>query len=202
MGGHLRNRSLLTIYAVGFTILFSLVASFTYVVFHLAAAPFSLGPQALGSISTVYLVGVVVTPLAGKWSSRIQGWKLLSMAQLLSVAGLLVTLHPRLPSVIVGLTLCSTGVFVCQIVTNRSIGVVAGHARASAVGLYVTIYYLGGFAGSIVPGLMWQLGGWPVCVALIGAVLAVAQLVVLPVWRRREEARRSQTFCAADAMLG
>jgi predicted MFS family arabinose efflux permease len=97
----------------------------------------------------------------------------------LSVAGLLVTLHSRLPSVIVGL--CSTGVFVCQIVTNRSIGVVAGHARASAVGLYVTIYYLGSFAGSIVPGLMWPLGGWPVCVALIGTVLAVAQLVVLTV---------------------
>lgn len=202
MGGHLRNRSLLTIYAVGFTILFSLVASFTYVVFHLAAEPFSLGPQALGSISTVYLVGVVVTPLAGKWSSRIQGWKFLSMAQLLSVAGLLVTLHPRIWSVIVGLTLCSTGVFICQIITNRSIGIVAGHARASAVGLYVTIYYFGGFAGSIIPGLVWQLGGWPTCVALIGTVLILAQIIVLTVWRPREAARRRQSLSAADATVG
>ena len=37
---HLRNRELLATYLVGFCVLFSLVAAFTYITFHLAAAPY------------------------------------------------------------------------------------------------------------------------------------------------------------------
>jgi predicted MFS family arabinose efflux permease len=190
MRNHLHNRSLLTIYAVGFTILFTLVATFTYVTFHLAAEPFFLGPSALGSLSTVYLVGVVVTPLAGKWSNRIAGWKLLAGSQLVAALGVSLTLMHRLVPVIIGLTLCSSGVFVSQLVANRSIGIVAEKARASAVGLYVAVYYLGGFAGSTVPGLLWSFGGWSSCVALIILVVGLALTLVLTVWRSREQLRR------------
>lgn len=202
MVGHLRNRSLLTIYLVGFTILFGLVATFTYITFYLAVPPFSLGPSALGLLFTVYLVGVVVTPLAGRWSNRCQGWKLLAVAQTLCIAGTLLLLARALWLVIAGLALCSTGVFVCQIVTNRAIGNVTGKARASAVGWYVTIYYLGGFVGSTVPGLLWRLGGWPACVVLIVAVLSASLSFVLTVWRRRETWRLQQAALRADDVVG
>jgi MFS transporter, YNFM family, putative membrane transport protein len=202
MAGHLRNRSLLTIYAVGFTILFGLVATFTYITFYLAAPPFSLGPSALGSLFAVYLVGVVVTPLAGKWSNRLQGWKLLAIAQVCCIAGILLSLVRVLPVVVVGLVLCSSGVFVCQIVTNRAIGNVTDKARASAVGWYVTVYYLGGFVGSTVPAFLWNLGGWPACVAFIVAVLAVALVFVLTVWRRREMWRLRQGPLSVDDVSG
>lgn len=202
MAAHLHNRSLLTIYAVGFTILFGLVATFTYITFYLDAPPFSLGPAALGSLFVVYLVGVIVTPLAGKLSSRMQGWKLLALAQACSILGILLSLIRLLPMVIVGLTLCSTGVFVCQIVTNRAIGNVTEKARASAVGWYVTIYYLGGFVGSTVPAFLWRFGGWPVCVALIVAVLAASLLLVLTVWRRRETWRLKHAGLSVDDVAG
>jgi len=198
MAGHLRNRSLLTIYAVGFSILFGLVATFTYITFYLAAPPFSLGPSALGALFAVYLVGVVVTPLAGKWSNRLQGWKLLAMAQVLCIAGTLLSLVRSLPFVIGGLALCSTGVFVCQIVTSRAIGNVTTKARASAVGWYVTIYYLGGFVGSTAPAFLWSLGGWPACVAFIVAVLVSSLLFVLTVWRRHETWRLQQAALSVD----
>jgi MFS family permease len=189
MVGHLHNRSLLTIYAVGFTILFGLVATFTYVTFHLAAPPFSLGPSALGALFTVYLVGAVVTPIAGKWSHRVEGWKLLASSLGLSILGVLLTLVPSLVVVLFGVMLCSTGVFLCQVVTNRSIGVAAGKARASAVGLYVTLYYLGGFVGSTATGFVWELGAWPACVAFITLVLGLSLAFVATVWRRQERHR-------------
>jgi MFS transporter, YNFM family, putative membrane transport protein len=201
MAGHLHNRSLLTIYAVGFTILFDLVATFTYVTFHLAAPPFSLGPSALGMLFAVYLVGVVVTPLAGKWSSSVQGWKLLAMAQVCCIAGALLSLVPALPFVVVGLAMCSSGVFVCQIVTNRAIGNVTSKARASAVGFYVTIYYLGGFVGSTAPAFLWKLGGWPACVGLVVTVLLASLLLVLTVWRRRETWRLQQAGLQLDDVV-
>ena len=186
LAGHFRNRSLLVIYAVGFTLLFSLVGSFTYITFYLAEPPFNLSTTALGAIFAVYLVGAVVTPVAGTCSNRRPGWVILSLALLFAMGGMLGTLTHNLWLVILGITLCSSGVFVCQIITNRNIGAVAGGARASAVGLYVTFYYCGGFVGSVVPGFLWDLGGWPLCVAFIAGVQGAALLFVLLVWRRLE----------------
>lgn len=62
---HLRNRQLLTTYAVGFCVLFTQVAIFTYVTFHLAAPPFALSTVALGWLFVVYLVGAIATPVRG-----------------------------------------------------------------------------------------------------------------------------------------
>lgn len=197
---HLKNKALLTIYAVGFTILFSLVGTFTYIAFYLADEPFSLSPAVLGSVFAVYLVGAIITPLAGKLSDRLAGWKILSTALFVSMAGVLITLSHDLWLVILGITLCSSGVFVCQIITNRSIGVVAGKSRASAVGLYVAFYYCGGFVGSVVPGFLWELGGWPYCAAFIAFVLLIAFLFTLLVWKRLEPVHGTHDLDALEVV--
>ena len=57
---------------VGSCILFSMLAIFTYVNFHLAAPPFHLGTAALGYVFLVYLVGGVITPVAGRWIDRLR----------------------------------------------------------------------------------------------------------------------------------
>lgn len=67
---HLHNRQLLATFAVGFNVLFSLVGAFTYVNFYLADKPFSLGAAALSSIFGVYLIGAVLTPIAGRILDR------------------------------------------------------------------------------------------------------------------------------------
>ena len=62
---HLRNPRLVATYAVGFCVMFSLLGTFTYVNFYLAAPPFGLSTAALGLLFVVYLVGAVVTPTRG-----------------------------------------------------------------------------------------------------------------------------------------
>src|SRR5579864_6946181 len=52
----LSNRPLVATYAVGFCVLFTQVAMFTYVTFHVAAPPYSLGTVALAWLFVVYLV--------------------------------------------------------------------------------------------------------------------------------------------------
>src|SRR5450759_3014415 len=64
---HFHNRQLVTTYAIGFCVLFTQVAMFTYVTFHLAAPPYLLSTAALGWLFVVYLIGAVATPLAGRW---------------------------------------------------------------------------------------------------------------------------------------
>lgn len=197
---HFRNKQLLAIYAIGFTILFSLVGSFTYITFYLAEPPFNLGPALLGTIFAVYLIGAVITPLAGKLSNHLPGWILLSSSLFISMTGVLLTLSHNLWTVISGLTLCSSGVFICQIITNRSIGAAVIKSRASAVGLYVAFYYCGGFVGSVVPGFLWELGGWPYCATFIALVLMVAMVFTICVWRRLEPGNGSHACDALEAV--
>ena len=61
-------------------------------------------------------------------------------------------------------------VFVEQSLTISYIGVAAQRAKSTAVGLYVTSYYVGGSLGGILPAGIWHWAGWPGCVALSAAV--------------------------------
>ena len=179
---HLRNSQLVATYAVGFCVLFSLVATFTYITFYLAAPPFRLGSAALGSIFFVYLIGAVITPYSGRAIDRFGHRAALSVAVAAGAGGVLMTLAPRLPLVIGGLAICCTGVFIAQASASSYIAVAARGNRALAVGLYVTFYYAGGSAGGAVPGFMWSWGGWPACVVLIVFVQLLTVGLALRLW--------------------
>jgi MFS family permease len=164
--GHLRNPRLLAICGLGFTVLFSLVGVFTYANFYLARPPFNLTPAELGSIFFVYLLGCVVTPLAGRFLDR-HGFRRTTWLSLgMCLGGLLLTLAHSLPAVIAGLAIFSSGIFVSQSAATVLMGQVAGHARSAAAGLYVTFYYTGGSAGTVLTAWFWLKGGWPACVGL------------------------------------
>ena len=180
---HLRDPRLAATYIVGFGLLFTLVAAFTYVNFHLAAPPFKLTTRGLSLVFTVYLVGAAVTPMSGRVIDRMGHRFALTMATLSGAAGMALTLIPNLWAVVAGLAMCCTGVWISQSAATSYIGTVAREARAAAVGLYVMFYYLGGSCGSEVPGHFWARGGWSVCVALIVAVQILSIVVGLIFWR-------------------
>jgi predicted MFS family arabinose efflux permease len=180
----LRSRRLVATFAVGFNVLFSMVGVFTWITFHLSAAPFSLSASALSSLFFVYLIGLVVTPAAGYLITRIGLRAGVGGAIACAMAGVLLTLARSLAVVIAGLTLLSTGVFIAQTASQSHLRVAASPgARVTAAGLYLTCYYLGGTAAGVIPGLFWALGKWPACVAFILAMQAVALAIALVGWR-------------------
>jgi len=176
------NGQLVATFAIGFCILFTQVATFTYVTFHLAAPPYSLSTVALGWLFVVYLVGIVITPFGGQWIDRYGHRTGLAMAMGLGATGALLTLAPRLSVIIAGLALCSTGVFIAQSATSSYIGAITTRDRALAVGLYSTFYYAGGSVGGAAPSALWSRGGWPACVALIVLVQCVGVVISLTQW--------------------
>jgi MFS family permease len=183
MRAHLRNPQLLATYAVGFNVLFCMVGTFTYVNFYLADKPFFLGPAALGSIFGVFLIGAVITPVAGHILDRIGHRRTLLGAVGISVAGMLLTMIQNVPTVIAGLTLESLGVFVCQSASASYVGRAAAGGLSSAAGIYVAFYYLGGCMGSILPGFIWKQAGWFGCVTVIIFMQFVALLIAGKLWR-------------------
>jgi predicted MFS family arabinose efflux permease len=181
---HLQNPRLLAANLVGFNILFSMVATFTYVNFYLAAPPFRLGTAALGLIFLVYLLGVLVTPIAGQGLEQLGHRVMLAIALSSAALGVGLTLFPSLLVVIAGLAICAASTFVSQTAANSYVGAVAAQSRSVATGLYVSCYYAGGSVGAIVPGLAWHLGGWPGCVLLIMFVQLSTTALALHFWRR------------------
>lgn len=180
---HLHHKRLMAACAVGFCVLFSLVGTFTYVNLHLAAAPFFLSSAGLANVFSVYLVGVLVTPLAGPYIVRLGFLRALLGALMLSAAGLLLTLWPFLPAVIIGLTVCSTGVFICQSATISAIAQNVKEGRSLATGLYYMSYYAGGAAGTLVAGLAFEAWGWSGSVASIALMQGLAGVIAVLVWR-------------------
>jgi MFS transporter, YNFM family, putative membrane transport protein len=182
LGHLLANRRLVATCGVGFTVLFTQVAMFTYVTFHLAAPPFELSTQALGWLFVVYLVGAVVTPISGRWIDIYGHRAGLGSAMALGAAGALLTLAPSLPAIVVGLASCATGVFVAQATATSYIGAVTTQDRGVAVGLYSTFYYAGGSTGAALPSLFWNAGGWTACVALVVVVQSIGVAIALTQW--------------------
>lgn len=183
--GHLKDSRILATYAVGFAVLFVFVATFTYVNFYLAAPPYGLSPAGLGSIFIVYLFGVVASPVAGRAIGRYGRRAVTSGAIGLWCLGLLVTLLPSLALVIAGLAIAAASGFVAQTCATSYLAGSASRGRSSAVGLYVSCYYVGGSAGAVAPAPLWHLFGWPGCVGLAIAVLALAAAIVARFWRER-----------------
>ena len=60
---------------------------------------------------------------------------------------------------------------------------IANEGRSSAVGLYVTSFYIGGSMGAFLPGLAWNAGGWPACIAMVVAMLAAMALIAALAYR-------------------
>jgi predicted MFS family arabinose efflux permease len=181
---HLRNPRLLTTYLVGFNVLFSLVGVFTYITFYLAVPPFSLSTAKLSLLFVVYLVGLVATPLAGALLPRVGLRSGITGSILLSLAGVLLTLVHSLPVVIVGLALCCTGVFISQSCATSFLREAASEStRASAVGMYVACYYIGGTVAGVAPSLVWKLGGWTACAGMVALIDVISIVIARRGWR-------------------
>ncbi|MDR1162909.1 MAG: MFS transporter [Candidatus Accumulibacter sp.] len=185
---HIRNARLIAACSVGFCVLFSLVGVFTYVNLPLVRPPYNLSVAAIANIFCVYLVGVVITPISGRFIARFGFRRVLLCALFISMSGAFLTLASPLLLIIAGLIVCSSGVFVCQSTTISFIADSVDEGRSLASGLYFMSYYGGGAAGSWVAGVAYEnLGGWPGSVATVVAVQCIAAAIAWFTWGQKTE---------------
>jgi predicted MFS family arabinose efflux permease len=181
---HLRNPQLLATYAIGFGVLFNFIAVFTYVSFHLAAAPFGFSSTLLGAIFVTYLAGAVIAPTTGWMIARL-GRRTFLLAVIAAWAcGCVLTLMLSIAAIIAGLILCAACGMLCQTVSTSYVTTIAKEGRSSAVGLYVTAFYIGGSMGAFLPGLAWNSGGWPACILMVIAMLAAMAVIATLAYAR------------------
>ncbi|MDA8107810.1 MAG: MFS transporter [Betaproteobacteria bacterium] len=182
---HLRNPQLLATYAVGFGVLFCFIATFTFIGFRLAAPPYSLSASWLGAIFVTYLVGTASTPWTGWVIGRFGRRQFMIGNIALWICGVALTLTGPLWTILLGLTLCAGCGLMSQSVSTGYVTITAQAGRSSAVGLYVTSFYIGGSLGAALGGVAWTIAGWPACVALVAAMLAIMARIVALAWAPR-----------------
>jgi predicted MFS family arabinose efflux permease len=172
---NLRSRRLFATFGIGFCMLFTLVATFSYITFHLAAPPFALSTKQLSYLFAVYLCGLGATLIAGTVLARVGLRHGMITAIAACITGAALTLASSLVVAALGLAILASGVFVAQTCANSFLRDAApAGSRVSAAGMYICSYYIGGTMGGVLPGLFWKYGGWPGCVALVIVVLLVA----------------------------
>jgi MFS transporter, YNFM family, putative membrane transport protein len=174
---HLRNAQLLSLYGIGFLVLFAFIGVFSYVGFVLAAPPFALSMTALGLVFLVFVPSMITTPAAGRIAQRLGPARALSCSLLLALLSLPLLTIGSLPAMITGLTLVGIGTFFAQAVATGSVGRAARQDRAAASGLYLSAYYCGGLAGAAAIGQIFARFGWLAALLGVGTALALAAVM-------------------------
>jgi len=180
---HLRNPQLVATYAIGFGVLFNFIATFTYVSFHLAEAPYFFSPTLLGALFVTYLASSPIVPWVGRAITLFGRRPFVLGVIALWILGVFLLLAPPVSVIMIGLTLCAVCGMVCQAVSTGYVTMTAKEGRSSAVGLYATSYYVGGSAGAFLGGLAWTFSGWGGCVAVIVIMQVIIAAIVAIMWR-------------------
>jgi YNFM family putative membrane transporter len=176
MGSNLADVRLFGAFLVGATLFFGFIGIFTYLPYYLSAAPFRLSTGAISWFFAAYIAGVVVSPIAGRMSTRVPQRALIALGIAIAAGGMALTLRQSLASIAAGVIILCLGMFTAQSVAPAFVNRIATHAKGGANALYHTFYYVGAVFGSTLPGLAWQRFAWPGVVATCLAGLAVALL--------------------------
>ncbi|MDQ2902469.1 MAG: MFS transporter [Chloroflexota bacterium] len=171
MGLHLHNRRLVGAFIIGFTLFFGFIGTFTYLPYYLTGPHFRLSTIMLGLVYLLWLTGVL-SPVAGTIAERIGSRRAIAFTMALAACGLLTTLIPSLPVVIVGLGMLAVGMFCTVPAVNLYLGEQATTAKGTAASMYLSLYYFGGSFGAVLPGVAFLWAGWMGVVLLcLGMVL-------------------------------
>jgi YNFM family putative membrane transporter len=177
---HLRDGTMLRLFAVGFAVLGALVAVYNYATFRLMAPPYRLSQTVVGLVFLLYLAGVGSSGWTGHLLGRVGRRPLLRWSLVLMLAGAAVTLARPLAVVIVGIALLTVGFFAAQSVASGWVAAHARQGRAQGTSLYLCFYYLGSSIAGWAAGHAWEGAGWVGVVAFVTALVAAALLLV---WR-------------------
>ncbi|MFZ0205082.1 MAG: MFS transporter [Roseiarcus sp.] len=179
LAGHFADPGLRLLFAEGFLVMGSLVCTYNYIGFRLAAPPFSLSQTTIGFVFALYLVGAASSALMGELAGRLGRRRVIWIAAMIELAGVAVTLPDNLGAVIGGVALITWGFFGVHSVASSWVGLRAPTGRAQATALYLFFYYLGSSVAGSAGGWFFARWAWPGVAGLLGALVGCALLVAL-----------------------
>ena len=157
---HLRQASLLLLFALGFILTGCFTSFYNYLSFRLVAAPFHFSQAYLGAISIFYLLGMASSIWVGSLIMRHGRYRLIQLALFCMVVGLLLTLSSNIVFIIAGTALFTFSFFAAHSVASSTIAQLAQAPKALASAIYLFCYYCGASVLGAVGGTFWGYFSW------------------------------------------
>ncbi|EGL83216.1 major facilitator superfamily MFS_1 [Caldalkalibacillus thermarum TA2.A1] len=173
---HFRNPALLGTFLIGFSQFFAFIGFFTYIPFYASAAPFQLTVTQISLLYLTYAFGILSAPIAGFLSDKIGRRTTMAAGHVIGAMGILLTLWPSVPSLLIGSSLLTLGNFASQSAATAYVTDVALESRGAATSLYLFFFYVGGSLGAWLPGFLWNDFGWRGLVVITVSMLVLALL--------------------------
>lgn len=151
----------------------------TTLVFLLEGPPYHYGADVAGLFGLIGAVGALAAPLAGR-AADTRGPDLairIGVAVAALAYGILWLGSFSVLALVVGVVLLDVGVQATHIANQTRIFALMPDARSRLNTVYMTVYFVGGAAGSLIGGWAWTHGGWPVICACGLGFIALAFLV-------------------------
>ncbi len=179
----LSNIKIVSVLIIPTVVFFSFMAISTFATYHLAQEPFNLDASQLGNIFLVLLLGVIISPLAGRYSDIIGRVRIIFLGIAVLILGIFLTLSQSISLVIAGLGLVTMGMFSVQSVTPTYLGELVPENKATVSILYQSFFYLGGCLGTFVPSIAWEYYGYKgvtiLCIILLlfGSIFLLSNIL-------------------------
>ncbi|WP_252315717.1 MFS transporter [Sinobaca sp. H24] len=195
---HLKDKKMALAYVIGGLHFFVFIGVFNFITYLLNGEPFFVSATVLGLLFLTYGAGTFSSTLAGKMAQVWNQTSCMLIGIVLMAAGIALTIIPSFPVILLALLTLSFGFFFVHSSSSSWVTRHASEAKASASGLYLTSYYLGGGLSSVYFGWLWPAFGWTGVVTGAAAVLVVTLSCTLSL-RKIDKAEQEKTVPAYAA---
>jgi YNFM family putative membrane transporter len=155
-----RDRGLPWLFAEGFVLLGSFVTVYNYIGYRLMAPPYAMSQASVGTIFSVYLVGMFSSSWIGHLAGRMGRRKVLWTMFVLMLTGLGLTIFSSLWLIIGGIVAITFGYFGSHSIVSSWVGRRHGGAKAHASSIYLFVFYLGSSVAGAAGGVFYAGAGW------------------------------------------
>ena len=121
----------------------------------------------------VYIVGIFMGPIAGRFSDRFGSGNTLLIGSAISGGALALILLPSIYAIVLGLLLFCAGFFAIHVAAVGSLNRKLSSGQGQANALYVLFYYLGGWIGITSCGFAYKQGGWSAVILICFFLLTI-----------------------------
>lgn len=176
---HFRDAGLPWLFAEAFLLMGGFVCIYNYIGFRLLEPPYALSQAVIGLIFSVYLAGMVSSPVTGELASRFGRRRVLWVATAVGLTGIVMTLSDHLLLILAGIVVTTVGFFGAHAVASSWVGRRALRDRAQASAIYLGLYYLGSSVLGTAGGWFFAHSGWNGVVLFVGGLYGLALTIAL-----------------------
>lgn len=180
------QKDLLLLFLCGLTGFLMFSSIFNYLPYRLSGSPFNFSTEQITIFYLVYVIGIFLSPIAGRLSKRFGSGNTLILGCITLIVAFCLLLIPTVWAVIVALLFLCAGFFTLHATAVGSLNRKLSSSQGRANALYVLFYYIGGWIGITMAGLCFEMIGWN------GMILGVGVFIVVPLFTGINEKRNDR----------